>query len=412
MRRPFTAIVLLGGLAACSSMSESGSVFRDCDICPEMVALPPGQFIMGSEPAETARPGFPPKAGGNERPAHTVQIDTGLAIGRFEVTRREFSAFVEATGYAASGGCLDFSGSLSSVTINKDLNWRNPGFAQAADEPVLCVSWADAQAYATWLSETTGRSYRLPSEAEWEYAARAGTRTAFPWGDELAAACAFANTRTRAEWLVRNPGGVPPAMHAPCDDGADRPRRVGQYRPNAFGLYDMIGNVFEWTADCYHPSYDGAPADGQPWMDDPKCVFRVMRGGSYSVAAGQSRSATRVGRPASGRAPMLGFRVLRSGGAASAAVMPAPPEAGTAATAGMSLFDRHCRACHTDPSTFKGVYGKSLAAVEKVIREGGANTMSMPAWGTVLSAAEIRLLAEQVREMAGWRDGPQAAGSD
>ena len=370
-----------------------------------MVTLPAGRYWMGSDPAETTQPGWPVRAGGNERPRHEVIITEPFAIGATEVTRAQFAAFVTDSGYTAAGGCMDMR-SQAQVRLDPALSWRDPGFAQRDDEPVVCVSWDDASAYADWLAQRTGLSYRLPSEAEWEYAARAGTTSAYFWGDAESSACRYANTRTAPEHQRRRPGEPPAEPLFPCEDGAEGPSPVGRYSSNPFGLHDMLGNVFEWTADCNHPSYDGAPEDGRAWLDAEPCVFRVMRGGSASNGPRQNRAASRAGRPASGRAPNLGFRVARSltttpGTASPAAVAEPLPAAGTGP--GADLFHAHCAGCHVDLRTFRGVYGTSLAAVERTIRDGGANTMSMPAWGEQLTGEQIRVLAAHVRKIAGWQ---------
>jgi formylglycine-generating enzyme required for sulfatase activity len=397
---------VLAGCAGVTAGQGPGSEFRDCPDCPIMTVIPAGQFTMGSLPGETQRRGWPANTGGNERPMHEVTISAPFALGKYEVTRGQFAAFVAATGYQATGGCMQFVRGGIGVVNRPENSWRNPGFEQRDDEPVLCASWLDARAYVDWLANSSGQPYRLPSEAEWEYAARAGSRSAFPWGDGMAGACEHANVRADPNWTASQSttNSDPPF---PCNDGYSESAPVGSYRPNPFGLHDMIGNVFEWTEDCNHPGFDGAPADGSAWVDDPACVFRIMKGGSFANAAKQTRSAARVGRPLSGRAPMLGFRVARSlSGAATAAragTVPVAVSSGSADPADMALFETHCAACHVDGRSFKGIYGRDQQAIEKVIRDGGANTMSMPAWRGQLTADEIRRLASYVRNAAGWQ---------
>lgn len=402
--------VFIFGLVLTACASDTGrdaAEFRDCPDCPSMRVIPAGRFTMGSPESETAGRGWPAKTGGNERPLHEVKIVKPFALGRFEVTRGEFAAFVADTGYQSTGGCMEFVRGGMGVTVRAENDWSRPGFAQADDEPVVCASWLDARAYTDWLAKKTGQPYRLPSEAEWEYAARSGTTGVFPWGDAMQAACEFANVRSKAEQRADGPNSFsdPPF---PCDDGYSDTAPVGSFRANAFGLHDMVGNAFEWTEDCNHPDFTGAPADGSAWVDEPNCVFRIMRGGSFANAAKQTRSAARVGRPVSGRAPMLGFRVARSldDSAATATIagaLSAVAVAGVPA-ADAELFQVNCAACHVDGRSFRGVYGRDQQTVERVIREGGANSMSMPAWRGKLTEAQIRGLAEYVRKAAGWEE--------
>jgi formylglycine-generating enzyme required for sulfatase activity/cytochrome c5 len=408
VRRFHPVLVLAVSLLAASCVREqtgtrADNEFRDCPDCPVMLRIPPGRFTMGSPPAETDNRGWPPQTGGNERPVHEVAIGYAFALGKHEVTRGQYAAFVAATGRTNTGGCVDFRAGFANSQPVAARNWESPGFEQTDEHPASCVSWQDAQAYTAWLAAKTGQPYRLPSEAEWEYAGRAGATTLFPWGDALGATCTYANARAAANWTPSKPGEEGPF---PCDDGYENSAPVGSFRPNGFGLYDMIGNVFEWTADCNHTGFDGAPVDGSAWIDDPACVFRIMKGGSFANSLRQARLAARVGRPVSGRAPMLGFRVARSlDGAGPAAVVAAsvsavevagvPPE-------DVALFNTRCAACHVDGRSFAGVYGRDQATVEQVIREGGTNSMSMPAWGGELSADEIRRLAVYVRRAAGW----------
>jgi mono/diheme cytochrome c family protein len=168
----------------------------------------------------------------------------------------------------------------------------------------------------------------------------------------------------------------------------------------------MVGNAFEWTQDCNHPNFNGTPTDGSAWVDDPACVFRIMKGGSFANAAKQTRSAARVGRPLSGRAPMLGFRVARSLGQSTPATLatrtPVAIATGNGDPKATALFQANCAACHVDGRSFRGLYGRDLPSVEKVIRDGGANSMSMPAWRGKLSDEQIQQLAAYVRKVAGW----------
>ena len=187
-------------------------------------------------------------------------------------------AFVRATGHQAAA------------------DWRHPPFPQTDRHPVVNVSWNDAKAYVAWLSQTTERQYRLPSEAEWEYAARAGTATARYWGDRTRDACRYAN--------------VDDTAHG-CEGGYGRTMPVGSFEHNRFGLYDMLGNVWEWTEDCWNGNYDGAPADGSPWLRG-NCSRRVMRGGSWGLDPKRIRSANRNYGTTGIWGDIIGFRVARS----------------------------------------------------------------------------------------------------
>lgn len=225
-----------------------GTTFKDCVDCPEMVVVPAGRFVMGSPASEKGR-------NRNESPQHEVVIGHDFAIGKYEVTRRQFAEFVRATGY-------DMGNKRSKDT-------RNTSTDQL---PVVSLGWNDAKAYAQWLTVKTGKPYRLLSEAEWEYAARAGSTTSRFWGEDASNACAFA----RVSWCRGN-----------------NYARVGQFKPNAFGVHDMLGNVYEWVEDCYRASYKDAPADGSAWTSG-KCEKRVLRGGSFVSAPTGVRSAFRL----------------------------------------------------------------------------------------------------------------------
>jgi formylglycine-generating enzyme required for sulfatase activity len=226
-----------------------------------------------------------------------------FAAGKFEVTRGQYRAFAEATG-RTSDGCFVWRGAGFEQDPARD--WRNPGYAQDDSHPVVCVSWDDANAYARWLSDKTGRRYRLLSEAEWEYAARGGTTGTRYWGENRDVACEYANgadvsTRARvpgtSDWPV-----------AQCDDRYGYTAPAGSYRANPFGLHDMLGNVWEWTQDCWNADYAGAPADAAAWSTGD-CALRVVRGGSWEDAPVGLRAAYRVGSPTVIRVYIRGFRV-------------------------------------------------------------------------------------------------------
>ena len=250
---------------------EAGDVFRDCDTCPEMVVVPAGTFMMGSPASEEARDG-------DEGPMHQVTIAQPFAVGKYEVTFAEWEACV--TG----GGCNGYRPG--------DNGWGR------GRRPVINVSWEDVQAYVRWLSEQTGEVYRLLSEAEWEYVARAGTTTPF-------------HTGTTISTEQANYDGN--FAYGSGRNGEYRGKTVpvGRFPANAFGLYDVHGNVWEWTQDCWNKSYAGAPSNGGAW-ERGACSRRVRRGGSWSNDPRLLRSATRYGNTAGNRINLNGVRLART----------------------------------------------------------------------------------------------------
>ncbi len=266
-------IVLLVGIAIVSVFVPPATgvtpklivTFKDCDDCPEMVVVPPGNFLMG----DLHGVGY-----FSEKSIRAVRIDYVFAVGKFEVTFDEWTACV------SDGGCNGYR--------PDDLGWGR------SDRPVVHVSWQDAKAYVKWLSRKTDKTYRLLSEAEWEYAARATSRTMFPWGNSIGSG--YAN--------CDGCGSV-------WDDNLTAP--VGSFTPNAFGLHDMHGNVYEWVEDCWHSDYEGAPSDGSAWTSGGICLVRILRGGSYDDTPVLVRSANRDGNIASDRYNLFsGIRVART----------------------------------------------------------------------------------------------------
>lgn len=279
-----------------------GATVRDCADCPELVVVPPGRFTMGFDGGEADRPEGPPR---------TVTLGSAFALGRYEVTHAQYAAFVRATGHQSGRGCHGplRAGETGNWSWYDDADWqRLPAGAPAprADDPVVCVSWNDVQAYVAWLSQRTGQRYRLPTEAEWEYAARAGSTTQFPWGDDEAGACAQANVYDQSG---RDPERRTPV--APCDDGQPRVAAVGALAPNAFGLHDMIGNVWEWTQDCYVAPYPRRPVDGSAVEVRGSCELRAVRGGSWRTLMFRQRSTWRGRDPEDRKADIFGFRIAR-----------------------------------------------------------------------------------------------------
>ena len=282
----------------------AGEVFRDCPGCPEMVVVPAGEFMMGSPSSEDPRSDW-------EGPRHQVTLKS-FALGRFEVTRAEYEAFVSATGHPDGNQCRTDDGRGNWEWRSRNgASWRDPKFRQGDDHPVVCVSWEDAQSYVGWLSRETREHYRLPSQAEWEYAARAGTSTPWYWGNSSSGQCVHANggdLSLRRKYRRIEGFGSP----ASCDDGVVHTAPVGSYEVNAFGLFDMPGNVWEWVEDCWHGGYQGAPSNGTAWVRSGDCDLRVLRGGAWQGRPSRLRSAHYVREPTSDRVGTIGFRVARA----------------------------------------------------------------------------------------------------
>ena len=265
-----------------------GKKFRDCAECPEMVVVPAGSFMMGSPPGEEGRSDA-------EGPVHQVIIAKPFAVGIYEVTRGQFATFMHAAGH----GELIYN--VTSCWNHYDrFGWPNQD-----NQPAGCVNWHDAQAYLLWLSKKTGRKYRLLSESEWEYAARAGTSTSRHWGDSVSSTCKYANVMDR---LFKKGNRK---VHD-CMDGYTYTSPVGSHLPNEYGLYDMMGNVLEYTEDCAHVDYNGAPLDGSAWNQDGNCNASPLRGGDATEfgTPGSVRSAARLlGFSRRYRENSFGFRV-------------------------------------------------------------------------------------------------------
>lgn len=253
--------------------------FVECETCPEMVVVPAGTFSMGSPPQEKGRFNW-------EGPQHSVGIRAPFAVGRFEVTFAEWDACV------SGGGCNRYRPS--------DEGWGRDR------RPVINVSWNDAKSYLGWLSSKTGKTYRLLTEAEWEYAARAQSNTPYFFGDDPKAVCSHGNgpdmptKKTHPDWEV-----------LPCSDGYVTTAPVGSFLANSFGLNDVLGNVWEWTEDCWNNSYQGAPTDGSAWVTS-NCSRRILRGGAWHQHARDLRSARRYSDIPDARTMGFGFRVARS----------------------------------------------------------------------------------------------------
>jgi formylglycine-generating enzyme required for sulfatase activity/predicted Ser/Thr protein kinase len=271
---------------------QAGDVFRDCPTCPLMVALAAGSYTQGSAAGD-------PDAQPSEQPAHPVTIAAPFAAGVHEVTVGEFAEFARDNARNAEG-CAVYDGEWK---LQASTNWRNATPGQQSTHPVSCVSWQDANDYAAWLSKRTGVPYRLPSAAEWEYFARAGSAAA-PWPD-IATACENANVADQSG-AERYPGWTTFA----CKDGHAHAAPVGSFKPNAFGLTDTLGNVFEWTQDCWRADYTQLPAGGAAGLEGD-CTQRETRGGSWFTAPSFVRPAYRNRFESGYQANSIGFRLVR-----------------------------------------------------------------------------------------------------
>ena len=274
-----------------AELTVVGRAFSDCTDCPTMVVIPAGSFVMGSD---NGKP--------REKPRYRVTISQPFAVGKYEVTFKEFERFVLDTNrdMGVKDGFFDLvTDPCSSRQLSvKKISWRKPGFEHKDMSPAVCVNWNDAVAYVEWLSKQTGEPYRLLSESEWEYAVRAGSGTDFYFGDCISVNQANYNS-----------------FHSPefsCDQGSrGKTTKVGSFPPNDFGLHDMHGNAFEWVEDCWHENYKGAPKDGRAWTWDGDCSARVIRGGSWFNSATWLRSASRAGAKMEKRYTHYGLRVAR-----------------------------------------------------------------------------------------------------
>lgn len=296
-----------GSLIAPNHNPKPREMFRDCEDTPQLVRLPGGKFLMG----ESGNLGHT-----YERPLREVQVPP-FSIGRYEVTFREWDVCHR------EGGC---------VKRPDDEGWGRDV------RPVINVSWVDAKQYVAWLSNRTGRRYRLPSEAEWEYAARAGTTTSYSWGDSSGPACRHGNTfdltatASYPNWF----------WYTNCADTFVNTAPAGTFQPNPWGIFDLHGNVWEWVEDCWHSDYTGAPTDGSAWITGPDCGKRVNRGGGWGNHPRSMRSANRDADSATGSGDAFGFRVVRDDlpqpesappSQVAAPRTPAPAAAATAAPA-------------------------------------------------------------------------------
>jgi formylglycine-generating enzyme required for sulfatase activity len=301
-------LALIAGRAEAQT-APAPAAARDCPACPELALVPPGEFRMGSQPDAVEL-----DAASGESPAVTLSFARPFLISRTEITVGEYRRFVEATGAKTPPGCRVWQG--GQWLQDRDRSWRDPGFAAPPrdDDPVVCVSWDDARAYAGWLARESGKRYRLPSEAEWEYVARGGTSFPRYWGEHdsredvaLSLACDHANVYDASSIDAHRF----PWPNARCNDRAGTLAPVGRYEPNAFGVFDIIGNAREWVMDCFTASYAGRPRDARAWTWQGGCEQKGVRGGSWASRPRDARAPARGAERAAHRQSDLGFRVAR-----------------------------------------------------------------------------------------------------
>ena len=286
---------------------KPGDSFRDCPDCPLMVVVPSGAFDMGAEQTTLMRDGSLRPHG----PVRNIRIERPFAVARFELSEAEFAEFVADTGHRMASDCALSAQELAEIASLKDTEQSAPNAAL----PVVCVSWRDAEAYVAWLAGRTSKPYRLLSEAEWEYAARAGSDESWPWGAITQDICLHANVLDASAMAILqdHPVSQVPDAAVTCEDRAATRAPVGQYRANAFGVHDMVGNVWEWVADCSVLPYMDQPTDGSAMtLRTGECTYRAIRGGSWRSRLERQRVTFRGRDPEQTRSDIFGFRVARS----------------------------------------------------------------------------------------------------
>ena len=303
--------LLLSLLAISIGRADASQPFSDCAACPLTQPLPAGSFSMGTQPG-----GYEAIEPTGELPAVSVTVPESFAISQTEVTRAQYGAFQKETGYRVEASCRVWTEGRWSLVDTQNLALTVQPTNPEDEHPVNCVSWHDAQAYADWLSAKTGARYRLPSEAEWEYATRGGVTAPRWWGwnsfegVSISDACEHANVydiSAQAEYGF-------PWPHARCKDEFVNVAPVASFDTNPYGLFDTIGNLREWTADCYTGSYVNRPPDSRPWVWQGGCELRPVRGGSWATRPLQSRSANRQSADPHTRSSDIGFRVVKQTG--------------------------------------------------------------------------------------------------
>jgi formylglycine-generating enzyme len=325
------ALAALGAVALATAQerkqADGGQKQITNSIGMKLTLIPAGEFKMGSSESKKQMVDFfnknynafisylPDVSSDEEHPQHRVRITNPFYMGTYHVTRGQFRRFISDSGYktdAENGfepGACGWYSAKREVAINKDYSWRNVGFEQTDEHPVVCVSWNDAVTFCKWLSKKEGKTYRLPTEAEWEYACRAGTTTRYYSGDDPETLAKVANVAD-ATFRTGLPGHIVTLTSIKSSDGYLYTSPVGQFKPNAFGLYDMHGNAFQLCADLYDSDYYGKSP-----TDDPRGPDRgdnnVRRGGCWFSGPQFARSADRSFIEPLERSQFMGFRVVR-----------------------------------------------------------------------------------------------------
>ncbi len=311
MKKLLCGVLMIAALASCDDKKPApvvaapkpGTVLKDCETCPELVVIPPGSFTQGFDGGEPER---------YEGKPHQVNIGYSFAVGKTEVTTGQFREFVDATGHKTNDTCNIWDGKTALAT--PDTGWRNPGYGRPAadNEPLACASWVDAKAYIDWLSKKTGKKYRLLTESEWEYTARAGSTTYYTWGEDMNGGCEIANIGDQSVKDLPPPFTPRPFTPATCNDGYPFIAPAGALKANAFGVHDMIGSVWEWVEDCYvFPYPENTPTDGKAYLGPQGCDRRVSKGGSWGSAPERQRPTFRGRDPETLVSQVFGFRIAR-----------------------------------------------------------------------------------------------------
>jgi|GEM_PF-926991 len=279
---------------------QPGQRFQECGECPKMVALPTGQFSMGWKNPESGRHQY-------ALPIHKVKISRRIAIGVHEITIKQYDAFIKQSGHDPGSLCWTHEKGLGKY--RKFRNFQKNGQPYKTNYPATCVNWYDAKEYVKWLNrQIPNGGYRLPTEAEWEFAARAGRKAKWHYGNKESYLCQFSNhaaAETKVKWRNKT-----------CRDGVKVLSKVGGYEANPWGVYDMYGNVGEWTEDCVHYDYKGAPTNGEAWIiannrNHGSCANRIHRGGSWLQNGSSVNSGSRQFTKPTDRTITLGFRVVK-----------------------------------------------------------------------------------------------------
>jgi sulfatase modifying factor 1 len=301
---------IVASVAACTSTAVK-TVHRECRNCPDMVNVPAGTAVLGAAAADPFR-------NVDELPERRFVIAQSFAVSRSEITRGEFEVFVRATHREIEGDCLTDRRQPGNWQLDRETTFRDPGFAQSDNHPVACVSWDDAKAYIAWLNAQTSGGYRMLTEVEWEYVARSGTgqNSTYPWGSNAADGCEFANGFDRTaetHYADMDRSGYKTFDPMGCSDAQLNTAPVGSYAPNAFGVYDMTGNVSEWVEDCFTATHDALSSTGAPSMvEEGACPRRIAKGGSWGTLAHNLRIADRFPYVSGHRDDSIGIRVAKT----------------------------------------------------------------------------------------------------